>query len=46
MKDALNLFIKHSVDQLCVMDEQDIQVGTLTFKSVINMFDGDVNEKN
>lgn len=46
MKDALNLFIKHSVDQLCVMDEQDIQVGILTFKSVINMFDGDVNEKN
>lgn len=46
MKDALNLFIKHSVDQLCVTDEQDIQVGTLSFKTIINMFDGDVNEKN
>lgn len=46
MKDALNLFINHSVDQLCVMDEQDIQVGTLSFKTIINMFDGDVNEKN
>lgn len=46
MKDALNLFIKHSVEQLCVTDDQDIQVGTLDIKSVINMFDGDVNEKN